>query len=105
MDLDCRKKKKSKKSSKDHERRQEEKAGDTAQGSSAFASEGVAPLPPCQPVKTAAEIAFLRKREKLDAERIRQKASVSHKERVSKFNEYLDSLSEHYEQAKVSWTK
>ena len=40
-----------------------------------------------------------------DLERIKSKASVSHKERVEKFNAYLNSLSEHYEPAKVSWTK
>jgi len=55
--------------------------------------------------KTKAEIAFLKKKEERDVKRIREKASVSHKERVEKFNEYLNSLSEHYEPAKVSWTK
>lgn len=55
--------------------------------------------------KTKAEIAFLKKKEERDVQRIKEKASVSHKERVEKFNEYLNSLSEHYEPAKVSWTK
>lgn len=55
--------------------------------------------------KTKAEIAFLKKKEDRDIQRIKEKASVSHKERVEKFNEYLNSLSEHYEPAKVSWTK
>ena len=55
--------------------------------------------------KTKAEIAFLKRKEELDSDRIKKKASVSHKEKVEKFNEYLNSLSEHYEQAKVSWTK
>lgn len=55
--------------------------------------------------KTKAELAFLKKKEERDVKRIREKASVSHKERVEKFNEYLNSLSEHYEPAKVSWTK
>jgi len=55
--------------------------------------------------KTKAEIAFLKKKEERDIQRIREKASVSHKERVEKYNEYLNSLSEHYEPAKVSWTK
>ena len=40
-----------------------------------------------------------------DTDRIKTKAQVSHKERVEKFNAYLNSLSEHYEPAKVSWTK
>lgn len=55
--------------------------------------------------KTKAEIAFLKKKEVRDQERIKEKAKSSHKERVEKFNEYLNSLSEHYEPAKVSWTK
>ena len=55
--------------------------------------------------KTKAEIAFLKKKEIRDQERIKEKAKSSHKERVEKFNEYLNSLSEHYEPAKVSWTK
>ena len=40
-----------------------------------------------------------------DIDRIRKKGGESHKERVEKFNAYLNSLSEHYEPAKVSWTK
>lgn len=55
--------------------------------------------------KTKSEIAFLKKKEESDLERIRKKGSESHKERVEKFNDYLNSLSEHYEPAKVSWTK
>ena len=55
--------------------------------------------------KTKAEIAFLKKKEERDVKRIKEKAQVSHKDRVEKFNDYLNSLSEHYEPAKVSWTK
>lgn len=55
--------------------------------------------------KTKTEIAFLKKKEKLEADRIRKKATETHKDRVEKFNSYLNNLSEHYEQAKVSWTK
>ena len=40
-----------------------------------------------------------------EADRIRKKAHETHKDRVEKFNNYLNNLSEHYEQAKVSWTK
>ena len=40
-----------------------------------------------------------------DTDRIRKKASENHREKVEKFNNYLNSLSEHYEQSKVSWTK
>jgi len=55
--------------------------------------------------KTKSEIAFLKRKEEADTERIKNKAQVSHKERVETFNAYLNSLSEHYEPAKVSWTK
>lgn len=37
--------------------------------------------------------------------RIMEKASTTHKERVEKFNEHLDSLTEHFDIPKVSWTK
>lgn len=55
--------------------------------------------------KTKSEVAFLQRKEQADTDRIKTKAQVSHKERVEKFNAYLNSLSEHYEPAKVSWTK
>lgn len=34
-----------------------------------------------------------------------EKASMTHKQRVEKFNEHLDSLTEHFDIPKVSWTK
>merc|ERR1712150_147985 len=55
--------------------------------------------------KTKSEIAFLKRKEKSDFVRIRKRGIESHKERVQKFNDYLNRLSEHYEPAKVSWTK
>lgn len=30
---------------------------------------------------------------------------MTHKERVEKFNQHLDSLTEHFDIPKVSWTK
>lgn len=54
---------------------------------------------------TKAERAFLEKKEKMAAKRILEKASKSHKKRVEEFNAHLDSLSEHYDIPKVSWTK
>lgn len=42
---------------------------------------------------------------KQQMERILKKASKSHKQRVEEFNSHLDSLSEHYDIPKVSWTK
>lgn len=37
--------------------------------------------------------------------RIMEKAAMTHKQRVEKFNEHLDSLTEHFDIPKVSWTK
>lgn len=37
--------------------------------------------------------------------RIMEKAQMTHKQRVEKFNEHLDSLTEHFDIPKVSWTK
>jgi len=76
-----------------------------AQGSSSSSSEPSSDKISFYGQKTKAEIAFLKKKEDRDIQRIREKASVSHKERVEKYNEHLNSLSEHYEPAKVSWTK
>ncbi|CAH1104998.1 unnamed protein product [Psylliodes chrysocephalus] len=55
--------------------------------------------------KTKAELAFLQQQEKMKAKRILEKASQTHKERVEKFNQHLDSLTEHFDIPKVSWTK
>lgn len=54
---------------------------------------------------TKAEQAFKSKQEKIAESRILQKASKTHKQRVEEFNKHLDSLSEHYDIPKVSWTK
>lgn len=37
--------------------------------------------------------------------RIMEKATLTHKQRVEKFNEHLDNLTEHFDIPKVSWTK
>lgn len=37
--------------------------------------------------------------------RIMDKASMTHKQRVEQFNQHLDSLTEHFDIPKVSWTK
>ncbi|KAF5297736.1 hypothetical protein FQR65_LT09910 [Abscondita terminalis] len=55
--------------------------------------------------KTQAEIAFQKMQEKMQTERILEKASMTHKERVEKFNQHLDGLTEHFDIPKVSWTK
>ncbi|XP_049951306.1 protein FAM32A [Schistocerca serialis cubense] len=55
--------------------------------------------------RTKAELAFLKMQEKMQKERIKQKASMTHKQRVEEFNRHLDSLTEHFDIPKVSWTK
>ncbi|GLH06113.1 hypothetical protein R5R35_010938 [Gryllus longicercus] len=55
--------------------------------------------------KTKAEMAFQKMQEKMQRERIMQKASMTHKQRVEEFNRHLDSLTEHFDIPKVSWTK
>lgn len=54
---------------------------------------------------TKAEQAFFKMQEKRQMTRVMEKASKSHKKRVEEFNAHLDSLSEHYDIPKVSWTK
>ncbi|XP_045446105.1 protein FAM32A [Melitaea cinxia] len=55
--------------------------------------------------KTKAELAFQKMQEKMQKQRILQKAEMTHKQRVEKFNQHLDSLTEHFDIPKVSWTK
>ncbi|KAM7543167.1 hypothetical protein Aperf_G00000013308 [Anoplocephala perfoliata] len=55
--------------------------------------------------KTAAELEFERKKEKRMMETILSKAEKSHKQRIMEFNEQLNSMSEHFDIPKVSWTK
>nr|CDS34518.1 hypothetical protein HmN_000887300 [Hymenolepis microstoma] len=55
--------------------------------------------------KTAAEIEFERKKERRMMETILSKAEKSHKQRIMEFNEQLNSMSEHFDIPKVSWTK
>ncbi|XP_063770828.1 protein FAM32A isoform X2 [Pseudophryne corroboree] len=55
--------------------------------------------------RTPAQLAFEKMQEKRQMERILQKASKTHKQRVEDFNRHLDALTEHYDIPKVSWTK
>lgn len=57
------------------------------------------------PTLTKAEQSFIKMQEKRQVERIMEKASKSHKQRVEQFNRNLDLLTEHYDIPKVSWTK
>ncbi|XP_017262331.1 protein FAM32A-like [Kryptolebias marmoratus] len=55
--------------------------------------------------RTPAQMAFDKMQEKRQMERILKKASKTHKHRVEDFNRHLDTLTEHYDIPKVSWTK
>ncbi|XP_050306779.1 protein FAM32A [Anthonomus grandis grandis] len=68
-------------------------------------AESSEPEPKSSSTKTKAELAFLQQQEKMRMKRILEKASLTHKERVEKFNQHLDSLTEHFDIPKVSWTK
>lgn len=54
---------------------------------------------------TEAEQRFRERQRKMEGERILKKASKTHKEKVEEFNRHLDSLTEHFDIPKVSWTK
>ncbi|KAM3876506.1 protein FAM32A-like [Diretmus argenteus] len=55
--------------------------------------------------RTPAQMAFDKMQEKRQMERILNKANKTHKRRVEDFNRHLDTLTEHYDIPKVSWTK
>jgi len=55
--------------------------------------------------RTKAEIAFFKAQEKRNDDHILEKAAKTHKERIVEFNRHLDTLTEHFDIPKVSWTK
>ena len=55
--------------------------------------------------KTPVEIAWLKKKREKEMDKIKKKAELNHMQKVMKFNEGLNKLSEHYDIPKVSWTK
>ncbi|XP_058060121.1 protein FAM32A [Anopheles bellator] len=61
--------------------------------------------PPYGRVLTKAEESFKKMQEKKEHTRIVEKAQMTHKQRVEQFNQHLDSLTEHFDIPKVSWTK
>ena len=61
--------------------------------------------PPKASTMTKAELKFKERQEKDKMDRILKRASTTHRDRVEEFNRHLDSLSEHYDIPKVSWTK
>ncbi|XP_058831445.1 protein FAM32A [Topomyia yanbarensis] len=102
-------KKKKKKKSKDKEKLREtlEKTiKESGGGSSNSSSSGGQSQPQATGrVLTKAEEAFKNMQEKMQKKRIMEKASMTHKQRVEQFNQHLDSLTEHFDIPKVSWTK
>ncbi|XP_022224454.1 protein FAM32A-like [Drosophila obscura] len=99
------KKKKSKGKDKEKEREAllksyvEQQIAETSTSSSAAVGSGY------ERKLTKAELASKKQQEKMRNKRIMDKAQTTHKERVEKFNEHLDSLTEHFDIPKVSWTK
>ena len=55
--------------------------------------------------KTKAEQAYIESQEKRKTDLILKKAMKSHKQRVEELNKKLDTMSEHFDIPKVSWTK
>ena len=68
-------------------------------------NEGVTPATVNYDHLTPAERKFKEAQEKQQMKRILKKATTTHRDRVEEFNRHLDSLSEHYDIPKVSWTK
>ena len=102
-------KKKKKKKDKSREKEKAEKAiedvseaGGSGSGSGAGAGDEEDPV---FKGKTPSEIAYLKKKRDVELNRIKKRANLNHKEKVEKFNSYLNNLSEHYDIMKVSWTK
>lgn len=63
--------------------------------------------PAAKPVdkRTSAQKAFDKIKEKRQTDRVLKKAEKTHRERVREFNKHLDTLTEHFDIQKVSWTK
>ena len=57
------------------------------------------------PKKTAAELAFEKRQRETAFDRLSKKASVSHREKVERFNKQMEDLTEFNDIPKVSWTK
>ncbi|XP_022689180.1 protein FAM32A-like [Varroa jacobsoni] len=87
----------------DHHSTDEDKSETVASSSSLRQSKEGPRLITCQ--LTKAQRTFKKMQEKKKLERIMEKASKSHRQRVEEFNAKLDNLSEHYDIPKVSWTK
>lgn len=95
------KKKKKKKSKKEVEERMRQGAQEELAAAKSSRAEQVA----SEQHITKAELAFRKMQERMQEKRIMEKASTTHKQRVEKFNQHLDNLTEFYDIPKVSWTK
>ena len=105
-------KKKKKKKDKNREKEKVEKAieevseaGGSGSGSGSGAGAVGDDEDPIFKGKTPSEVAYLKKKRDVELSRIKKRANLNHKEKVEKFNSYLNNLSEHYDIMKVSWTK
>ena len=63
--------------------------------------------PASKPVdkRTAAQKAYDKIKERRQADKVLKKVEKTHRERVREFNQHLDTLTEHFDIQKVSWTK
>lgn len=98
-------KKKKKKKDKEREREKAEKSLGEGSSSNSDLVDNPSDEDPMFKGKTPSEIAYLKKKRQVELDRIKKKANLNHKEKVEKFNSYLNNLSEHYDIMKVSWTK
>ena len=105
------KKKKSKNKEKDMEKALRTLSGESSKGGGEVEDEEDA-APEADPQgkdlfrgKTPVEIAWLKKKREKEMDKIKKKAELNHMQKVMKFNEGLNKLSEHYDIPKVSWTK
>ncbi|EAT38322.1 AAEL009779-PA [Aedes aegypti] len=98
-------KKKKKKKSKDKEKLREKVEKTLEESGTSSREQDRSQAPPSGRVLTKAEESFKKMQEKMQKKRIMEKASMTHKQRVEQFNQHLDSLTEHFDIPKVSWTK
>lgn len=106
------KKKKSKNKEKDMEKALRALSGESSSREAAEEEDEEDAAPEADPQgkdlfrgKTPVEVAWLKKKREKEMDKIKKKAELNHMQKVMKFNEGLNKLSEHYDIPKVSWTK
>merc|ERR1712106_728968 len=55
--------------------------------------------------KTRTELNYLKRKQDLDTDRLKEGAELSHKDKIEVYNTYLGSLPEFNEQRKINWSK